>query len=214
MKINRTFATVALAALVVPILAGCFGAAAVGFGAGALMAADRRPSEIYIADEATEVRGGSRVGEKFGDKVHVNLTSYDRTVLITGEVPDAATKADVEKVVAGLPGVKATVNELQLSGISSLGARSNDSFITSKVKARFIDHGKFSANQVKVVTEGGTVYLMGIVTRSEADMAVEVARTTGGVLKVVRVFEIISDEEARLIDKRPATATAQGAAGN
>ncbi len=204
MNLQRKLATLALLAAVTPLLAGCFGAAAVGMGAGALMLSDRRHSEIYVADEATEIRGSNRIGEKLGDKVHVNLTSYDRTVLITGEAMDAAAKAEVEKIVTALPGVKATVNELQISGISSLGARSNDSFITSKVKARFVDHGKFPANLVKVVTEGGTVYLLGLVTRGEADAAVEIARTTGGVLKVVRVFEVISDEDARLLDNRPA----------
>ena len=188
----------------VPALAGCFGVAAVGMGAGALMLADRRPSDTYISDQAIEVRAGNGVDKKYHDKVHVNVTSYNRTVLITGEVPDAATKADVEAIVAAQPNVKATQNELRISGLSNLGARSNDTLITSKVKGRFVDYGKFSANLVKVVTEGGTVYLMGLVTRNEGDAATEIARETSGVLSVVRLFEYISQEEANRLSNRPA----------
>ncbi|MCK9284767.1 MAG: BON domain-containing protein [Rhodocyclaceae bacterium] len=206
MTLQRKFATLSLLLGLTPLLAGCFGVAAVGMGSGALMLADRRPSEIYIADEATEVRGNTRINEKFGDRVHINLTSYDRTVLLTGEVPDSTAKAEAEKIVAALPGVKATVNELQISGLSSLGSRSNDGYITSKVKARFVDHNKFPANLVKVVTEGGVTYLIGMVTRSEAEAAVDIARTTGGVLRVVRVFEVISDDDARRLDNRPISA--------
>ncbi|GAB2181385.1 hypothetical protein DLREEDagrD3_16080 [Denitratisoma sp. agr-D3] len=199
-ELKRSLSVLALAASVVPLLAGCFGAVAVGAGAGVLMATDRRASEIYLSDEGTEIRGVNRVSEKYGDKVHVNLTSYNRTVLITGEAPDEATKNGVEQIVAALPNVKATVNELQIAAPSSLSARGNDSYITSKVKARFIDHNKFRANVVKVVSENGTVYLLGLVTKGEADAAVEIARTTGGVMKVVRVMEIISDAEARRLD--------------
>jgi osmotically-inducible protein OsmY len=184
------------------LLAGCFGAAVVGVGTGALMITDRRIAENYLADEGIEMRTSNRIGEKFGSQVHVDVTSYNRMVLLAGEVPDAATRAEVEKVVTTVPNVKSTVNELQVAGPTSLGARSNDAYLTSKVKARFIDANKFSANHVKVMTEGGTVYLLGLVTQREADDAVDIARTTGGVQKVVRVFEIISDEEARRLDLR------------
>ena len=200
-----------LAALVIciPLLAGCVGAAVVGAGAGALMIADRRASETYIADQGLELRANSRISEKYGDKVHVNATSYNRMMLLTGEVPTAEIKADVEKIAAGVPDVKSIANELAIAGPSSFGVRSNDSYITSKVKARFIDAGKFSANVVKVVTEAGVVFLLGIVTQGEADAAVEIARTTGGVLKVVRVFEIISPEQAAAMNKVVAPATQQ-----
>ena len=200
-----------LAALVIciPLLAGCVGAAVVGAGAGALMIADRRASETYIADQGLELRANSRISEKYGDKVHVNATSYNRMMLLTGEVPTAEIKADVEKIAAGVTDVKSVANELAIATPSSFGTRSNDSYITSKVKARFIDTGKFSANVVKVVTEAGVVFLLGIVTQAEADAAVEVARTTGGVLKVVRVFEIISPEQAAAMNKVVAPATQQ-----
>jgi osmotically-inducible protein OsmY len=183
-------------ALCVPLLAGCVGAAVVGVGAGALMITDRRSSEIYIADEGMEMRASSRISEKYGDKVHVNVTSYNRMVLLTGEVPTTEIKADVEKIAAGVPDVKSISNELAIAGPSSFGGRSNDSYITSKVKARFVDANKFSPNVVKVVTEAGVVFLLGMVTQAEANAAVEIARTTGGVQKVVRVFEIISAENA------------------
>ncbi len=193
----------ALLALCAPVLAGCFGAAVVGAGAGALMLADRRNSETYVADEGLEIRAGNRIGEKYGDKVHVNVTGYNRMILLTGEVPTEAIKADAEKLAAGVPNVKSISNELAIAGPSSFGGRSNDSYITSKVKARFVDANKFSPNHVKVVTEAGVVFLLGLVTQAEANAAVEIARTTGGVQKVVRVFEIISPEQAKALDNKP-----------
>ncbi|MCE9568775.1 MAG: BON domain-containing protein [Rhodocyclales bacterium] len=190
-------------ALSVPILAGCFGAVAVGAGAGVLLLADRRNSETYVSDEGMELRAGNRISEKYGDKVHVNTTSYNRMLLLTGEVPTQEIKADVEKLAAGVPNVKSISNELAIAGPSSFGGRSNDSYITSKVKARFVDASKFSPNHVKVVTEAGVVFLLGLVTQAEANAAVEIARTTGGVQKVVRVFEIISAEQAKTLDNKP-----------
>jgi osmotically-inducible protein OsmY len=175
----------------------------VGVGAGALMLADRRNSETYIADEGMEVRTANRINEKYGDKAHVNVTSYNRMVLLTGEVPTEAIKTDVEKLAAGVPNVKSISNELAIAGSSSFGGRSNDAYITSKVKARFVDANKFSPNHVKVVTEAGVVFLLGLVTQAEANAAVDIARTTGGVQKVVRVFEIISPEQAKALDNRP-----------
>ena len=191
-----------LMATLVPVLGGCFGAAVVGVGAGALMAADRRISESYLADEGIELRAGSRISEQHGSNAHVNVTSYNRRVLLTGEAPDAAAKANIEKIVAGVPNVKAVINELQVASASSIGNRSNDTFITSKVKARFVDAGKFSSHLVKVVTEAGSVFLLGIVTQAEADSAVEVARTTAGVQRVVRVFESVGQDEAKRMDAR------------
>jgi osmotically-inducible protein OsmY len=198
--------TLTLLAALVPLLSGCFGAAVVGVGAGALAYADRRLTEVQFTDEGIEIRAVNRISEKFGDRVHVNVTSYNRTVLLTGEVPDAAAKAEVEKVVAGVQNVKAISNELQVAGNSSLSSRSNDVYLTSKVKARFIDANRFAANHVKVVTEDAVVFLMGLVTHAESAAAVEIARTTGGVKKVVRVFEIISDAEARRLSPPPAPA--------
>lgn len=192
---------------VAALLAGCFPAAVVGVGAGALVYADRRPTETVFVDEGIEIRSANRIRETLGSRVHVNVTSYNRTVLLTGEVPDEAARAEVEKLVSGVPNVKAIQNELAVAGASSLTSRSNDVLITSRVKARFIDANKFSANHVKVVTERGIVYLLGKVTQQEANDAVEIARTTSGVQKVVRVFEIISVAEAQRLDRQPAAGT-------
>ena len=196
--------TLILLAALVPVLSGCFGAAAVGVGAGALVYADRRTSEMMVTDEGIEIRAGNRISEKFGANTHVNVTSYNRTVLLTGEVPDAAIKAEIENLVSGVANVKAISNELQIGAVSSLTNRSNDAYITSKVKARFIDANQFSANHVKVVTENGVVYLMGLVYPKEVTAAVEVARTTAGVQKVVRVFEVLADPAPAAVRKEAA----------
>jgi len=199
-KIGARLRNLAALTLSVPVLAGCFGAAAVGVGTGALMLTDRRNSETFISDQGMEIRAANRIGDQYGDKVHVNVTSYNRMLLLTGEVPTEVMKADVEKLASAVPNVKAITNELAIAGPASFGGRSNDSYITSKVKARFVDANKFSPNHVKVVTEAGVVFLLGLVTQAEADAAVEISRTTGGVQKVIRVFEIISPEQARAID--------------
>ena len=192
-----------LIALSLPALQGCVTAVATGVGAGALMIADRRNAETYLADEAIEIRAFNRINEKFADKVHVNVTSYNLKVLLTGEVPEAGIKEELEKTIAGVANVKGVTNEVTIGASSSFGARSNDTYITSKVKARFIDANKFQANHVKVVTEAGTVFLLGLVTRKEADDAAEIARTTADVKKVVRVFEYVQIREAQQLDSRP-----------
>lgn len=192
-----------LIALSLPALQGCVTAVATGVGAGALMIADRRNAETYLADEAIEIRAFNRINEKFADKVHVNVTSYNLKVLLTGEVPDAGIKDELEKAIAGVANVKGVTNEVTVGASSSFGARSNDTYITSKVKARFIDANKFQANHVKVVTEAGTVFLLGLVTRKEADDAAEIARTTADVKKVVRVFEYVVIREKPQADKPP-----------
>lgn len=174
-----------------PVLQGCVTAVATGVGAGVLMAEDRRTSGTYIEDEGIELKAFHRLDEKLGNRVHINATSFNRHVLLTGEVPDQAAREEAEKIVRGIPNVKRITNELLIAGISSLAERSNDTYLTSKVKIRFIDAAKFSPVHVKVITEGGSVFLMGTVKRHEGDAAVEIARTTGGVRKVVKVFEYI-----------------------
>ena len=187
----RTLALVALLG-VLPQLQGCVEMAVVGAGAAALASDDRRSLGAQTEDKSIDLNGGDRISARFGDKVHINVTSYNRNVLLTGEAPDAATKAQIERIVREIPNVRGVVNEIQIAGVSSYSARANDSYLTSKVKARFVDNGgSFSVTHVKVVTEGSVVYLLGLVTRKEAEAAVEIARTTGGVQKVVRVFEYI-----------------------
>jgi len=187
-------------AVTTPTLVGCVPVAAVGATGAAFVITDRRQTEAFLADEGIELRATNRINEKFPEQVHVNVTSYNRMALLTGEVPDEATRREIEKIVNTVPMVKTIANELQVSGLSSLAGRATDAFLTSKIKARFLDHNQFSPTKVKVVTEAGTSFLIGLVTDVEASASVEIARTTGGVLKVVRMFEIISDEEARRLD--------------
>jgi osmotically-inducible protein OsmY len=189
--------TLRIAALVsslaaLALLQGCFPLVAGGIGAGVFVAVDRRTPGTYIEDEGIELKANSRIGNRLGDKAHVNVTSFNRMVLLTGEAISEPDKAEAEKVTGEVPNVRSVVNEIQIAGTSSLASRGNDTLLTSKVKARFVDAGKFTANDVKVVTEASVVYLMGLVTRQEADDAVEIARTTAGVAKVVKVFEYIS----------------------
>jgi osmotically-inducible protein OsmY len=170
-------------------LTGCVPLVATGVGAGVLMADDRRTSGTYLVDEEIELKAGSRIREAFGESTHVNVTSYNRRVLLTGEVADAATRAKVKEVVMAVPNVREIQDELVIGGVSGFLARSNDGYVTAKVKTRFLDDRRFSANHVKVVTEANTVYLMGLVTHEEGNAAAEVAARTGGVNKVVKIFE-------------------------
>ena len=172
-------------------LQGCFPVVATGAGTAILMAEDRRTSGTYIEDQGIELKASSRLDEKFKDSVHINITSYSRNALMTGEVPTDAVKQEAEKIVRGVPNVSNVLNELSIAGNSAYTARSSDTYLTSKVKMRFVDMGKFQINHVKVVSENNVVYLLGLVTHKEADSAVEVARTTSGVQKVVKLFEYI-----------------------
>jgi len=163
-----------------------------GVAAGVVLAADRRQAEVMFSDQRIEFSASSKVDDALKGQGHVNVTSYNYTVLLTGEVPTAQAKADAEKAITQVPNVKTVVNELQIAGTSSAASRSNDAYITSKVKSNFLGNGKFKATDIKVITEASVVYLLGLVTREEADAATEVARGTGGVQKVVRVFEYVT----------------------
>ena len=189
-----------LAATALPLLQGCFPVVATGVSAGAAMISDRRTSGSYVEDEGIEWKVGARIRERFGDSVHINVTSYNRNVLLTGEAPNDGVRSELDRVVASVENVRGVINEVAIGPNTTLTARGNDTLITSNVKARFVDSGGFSAHNVKVVTEANVVFLLGVVTRSEAEAAADVARTSKGVRKVVRVFEYISEEEARRLD--------------
>lgn len=196
---RRPVRTATLAAALATVLAavltlgGCIEAAIIGGAAGgAMMATDRRPAEVVLGDERVEVTANNRISTRFGDKVHVNVTSFNYTILLTGEVPDAKVKAEIERIASEVERVKAVVNELQVGAISAYTARGNDSYLTGRVKAAMVGANKFNTNHIKVVTEAGVVYLLGVVTRKEADDATEIARAIGGVQKVVRVFEYVA----------------------
>ena len=188
MKLNlKLLATIALVSQItacVPVVVG-------GAAAGGAMAADRRTSGIYVEDENIELKATRNIYDTLGEASHVNITSFKGNVLITGEVPDADTKTRTGNMVQGIENVKSVTNELTVGPKTTLGSRTNDSYITSKVKAKFVSENRFQANYVKVVTENSVVYLMGYVTQKEADDAVEIARNTSGVARVVKVFEYI-----------------------
>lgn len=186
MRITWTAAALGLALLQ---LQGCVPLVATGIGAGALIAADRRSSGTYLEDQEIALRAGSRIGEAYPKDTHVNITSFNRNVLITGEVPTAEARQKVADIVQGVGNVRTVYNETIVGPVSLLSSRSNDTYITAKVKARFLDAKRFQANYVKVVTENGVVYLMGRVQPQEAEDAVEIAKTTSGVTKVVKIFE-------------------------
>ena len=184
-------------ALSMAMLQGCVPLVIGGAGAAAYSSLeDRRTTGTQIEDESIEVRSENRVSDRFGSTVHVNVTSYNRIALITGEVPDERAKAEVEKIVRAVPNVRDVTNDLQVAGLSSMVSRGNDSYLTSKVRGRLLDTKRVSNAHLKVVSEAGVVYLMGVVTEQEADEAVEIVRNTGGVRKVVKVFEYCKVEDA------------------
>lgn len=170
-------------------LAACVPVVVGGAAAGGAMVADRRTSGIYIEDQGIELKAEKNIIEQIGDNIHANITSYNLNVLITGEAIDESSKAKAEEIVKNIENVKSVTNELTIAGNSSLASRSNDTYITSKVKTKMVTENRFPANYVKVVTENSVVYLMGIVTHKEADDAVDIARGVDGVEKVVKVFE-------------------------
>lgn len=181
------------ALLAMLLLEGCVEAVVIGGAAtGAFVAADRRQPEVVAGDERVGITALSRIGDRYGERVHVNVTSYNYNVLLTGEVPDVQVKAGIEKLVLEIPQVKGALNELQVAGPSTLGSRGNDTYLTGRVKGAFVTENKFQANHVKVVTEAAVVYLLGLVTRKEADDATAIARSTSGVKKVVRSFEYLN----------------------
>lgn len=205
MKLTVSFLAAALgAAIAAATLSGCaplvVGGAMVG---GAMVVVDRRTTGTQVEDQAIEFKGAARASE-VSPAGHINVTSYNRQVLITGEVPNDVDKRAVEQAVGKIENVRSVLSELAVMGNSSAGARTNDAVLSGKVKAAFIDAKDLQAQALKVVTERGVVYLMGLVTEREASRAAEVARTVSGVQKVVRVFEIISEAELARLQPPPA----------
>ncbi|MBI5333042.1 MAG: BON domain-containing protein [Burkholderiales bacterium] len=223
----RLLHAAAAATLAAAALSACapliVGGAAVG---GALVATDRRTSGTQLEDKSIEVKAAGRIRDVLGERGHVNVNSYNRMVLLTGEVPSEADRAAAEQAAARVENVKGVYNELAVMGNSSLTSRSSDLLIQGKVKATLVDAKDLQSNAFEIVVERGIVYLLGRVTEREATRAVDLARSVGGVLKVVRVFEILTEAElagtaSRAAQGTPATpgtasptsAPTQGAAG-
>jgi len=201
-SLNRTTGALLLALAAGTTLSACapllIGGAIWG---GTLLVSDRRTSGTQLDDQSIELKSVRRISDVIGDRGHVNVTSYNRLVLITGEVPTEADKTAVEQAVMRIDNVRSIVNELTLAPPSSLSARSNDTLMTSKVKASMVDAKDIQANAYKVVTERSVVYLMGRVTEREANRAADISRGVSGVQKVVKVFEVVSEGE--LADTQP-----------
>ena len=172
----------------------------------ALVAIDRRTTGTQLEDEGIEFKAGARIREQLGDRVHVNVNSYNRLVLITGEASSEADRSALTAIAKGVENVNNVLNETTVIGASSLSSRSNDLLIAGKIKAKLIDTQDLITNSLYVVVERGSVYLMGRVTEREAGRAADIIRSVGGVQKVVRVFEIISEEELERIAPKPTPA--------
>ena len=206
-RTRRTVCTVLAAAALATGLSACAPLIVGGAVVGGVMAVDRRTTGTQIEDEGIELRAANRIRETLGDRVHVNVTSYNRQALLTGEVPNAQDRQTVEQIVSQVENTRSVVNDLAVMPNTTLGQRSNDTFITGKVRASLVDAQDISANSFKVVTERNIVYLMGRVSQREANRATEIARGVSDVRKVVRVFEIVSEEELRRIAPPPAPVT-------
>ena len=206
-RTRRTVCTVLAAAALATGLSACAPLIVGGAVVGGVMAVDRRTTGTQIEDEGIELRAANRIRETLGDRVHVNVTSYNRQALLTGEVPNAQDRQTVEQIVSQVENTRSVVNDLAVAPNTTLGQRSNDTFITGKVRASLVDAQDISANSFKVVTERNIVYLMGRVSQREATRATEIARGVSDVRKVVRVFEIVSEEELRRIAPPPAPVT-------
>lgn len=178
---------------------------------GAMVASDRRTTGIQLEDEGIEQRSASARRENFGDKEHVNFTSYNRQVLITGEVSSNQVRQQVEQLISRVENVRSVVNELAIGPASSVGERTSDVVLVAKVKAAMVDSEDVFANVFKVVAERGTVYLMGRVTQREAQRATDVVRGVSGVKRVVRVFEYISEDELKGMQSKRAADTSASA---
>ena len=168
---------------------GCLPIVAAGVGTGVIISQDRRNNDIIVEDQNLESSINNELARDFTGVMHVNVTSYNFSILLTGEVPEEFTKAEIGKVAASFKNVRNIHNELVVSKNSSLISRSNDSLITSNVKLRFLNNDHFRTEHIKVITENSTVFLLGLVSQAAADAAAEIASTTKGVQRVVKLFE-------------------------
>ena len=209
-RTRRIVMTALAAATLAAGLSACAPLIVGGAVVGGVMAVDRRTAGTQIEDEGIELRAANRIRETLGDRVHVNVTSYNRQALLTGEVPTAQDRQTVEQIVSQVENTRSVVNDLAVMPPSTLSQRSNDAFITGKVRASLVDARDISASAFKVVTERNVVYLRGRVSQREATRATEITRGVSGVAKVVRVFEIVSEEDLRRLAPQPAPVTTDG----
>jgi osmotically-inducible protein OsmY len=194
-QVQRPLVMSVLCGALLASLSGCVALVAGGAISGTLAASDRRTFGAQTEDQSIQVKSRIRINNTIGDAGHININSFNRRVLLTGEVPDEAAKATAEREVRAVEGVISVINELEVAGLASYTSRSSDTLITTKVKASLVDTKDISANSYQVVTERGAVFLQGRVTQREGQIGADVARGVSGVTKVVKVFEYITDDE-------------------
>ena len=204
-QVQRPLVMSVLCGALLASLSGCVALVAGGAISGTLAASDRRTFGAQTEDQSIQVKSRIRLNNTIGDAGHININSFNRRVLLTGEVPDEAAKATAEREVRAVEGVVSVINELEVAGLASYTSRSSDTLITTKVKASLVDTKDISANSYQVVTERGTVYLQGRVTQREGQIGADVARGVSGVTKVVKVFEYITDEEWKSYQPKPSS---------
>ena len=204
-----------LTTLLLPTVTGCVPALlATGAAATLISAHDRRSTGTQADDETSEWKGSNRLPGQYRENAHINFTAFNRRLLISGEVPSEEARIAIGSLAERIEGIRLVHNELQVAPPASLSSRSNDALISSKYKARLLDSNQLSANHIKPLTENGTLFLMGLVSEREAQVAIAIARTTAGVRKVVNLFEVLPDEDIRRIDdlllgssRRPSAST-------
>ena len=214
MKQQRLWTHGAAALALVMSLGACAPLVVGGMVGGAMVASDRRTSGIQLEDEGIELRGANRIREMLGSRAHVNITSYNRQVLLTGEVPTQKDKDYANQLISQVDNVRTVVNELTVGPASSLADRSMDTLVSGKVKASMVDSKDIFANACKVVTERGTLYRLGRVTQREAQRAPDLARQVSGVKKVVRIFDILTEEELQALLPPPPKSAAPAPASD
>jgi len=203
-RVSRSLLVAGVCAAAVMSLQGCVELLVGSAVVGTFATADRRTFGAQTEDKSIVVKGELTLSKVLSDNTHVNVNSFNRHVLLTGEVPDQQTKDKAENELKAVEGVVSVINEIQIAGTSNLTARSNDALITTKVKASFVDTKDLYANSYKVVTEASVVYLMGRVTQREGERAADVASSVSGVRKVVKVFEYMTEEELKALLVQPA----------
>jgi osmotically-inducible protein OsmY len=196
-RMARPLATVVLTGALAASLQGCVGVVVGGAVVGSLAATDRRTLGAQTEDKEIAVKANVRLSNVVGEAGHVDVTSYNRKVLLTGQVRDEQMKQAVAQEIKQIEGVQGVMNELEIGGISSFTSRSNDVLITGKISATYINERELNANSIKVVTERGVVYLLGRVTEHEGKVAAELASGVDGVNKVIKMFEYISEDELK-----------------
>jgi osmotically-inducible protein OsmY len=196
---RQTLKLIALSASA-SVLSGCFPLVAGGMAGGALVIADRRNPGTQAIDRGIQLEAESFLTKKYGDNIHVNVSVFNRRVLLTGEARTDAIKLNVETDIKNMKNVTAVFNEMVSAPISGLSARANDSYLTTRIKGVFVATEGIPSNSMKVITEASKVYLMGVVTDAEANRAVEIARSVPGVKQVTKVFDLISEADKKRLD--------------